>query len=768
MSNDTNFVVNADTNPAIAALQKLNSKIEETQTKFKENLEKMSNAALALGASLIATGYEVAAFADEVTDLSKAHQIAVGEILAMGEALAQNGGHADSAGRILQKFNNSVEEANGGNLKLVSTFNRLGVSIDDLGKLSNSALKDKLLDSLAKIKDPLERNALAFQIFGKAITGVDIAKFAEDQRKNRDELEKYAPALNTAGDAWDHLHEIAVKTKIAFAVVFEPVFAAINAFNPTVDSLTTKFKLMAAALSVLTGAVILRGLLAIRTALVGIAVAAAANPITAVIALGAALATYLGLGYMVEESQKKITEATKETGAEVEQNVRNQTGLNDAVRKELQSLTQVREQLEKGFQTALARYDLELKSFSLSEEQKKVAQDRAAIEQEAQNALFSLKQKFDAMDTDTQKRNLAAYEQEQIAIQNTAEAQKKASEARLRQITDYSNTLKTFQGIAQTSADFEQKIFEAQAKQKIDTSGYREKIDYETKLAQVTQIRSGLTGNLSKLSETEKRGAIGAIDEATNSVDLLAKGYGDIGQAIRQNIQLSVQNGKISQESANSLLVGFDKNFGAISTGAEALAKQQKELTEQSRTFSAGWNKAFTEYADAASNSAASAKRIFDKFTQGMEDTLVNFFKTGKFEWGNFLNSMAEELLRSQIRQLFASMLPTFGPGGAGGGGATGGASGIGSLFGSIGKMLGFADGGIIPTNAPVIVGERGPEIISNAKGLSVTPNNAIATNVTYNISAVDALSFKQMIARDPSFLYAVTMQGAKTIPGRG
>jgi hypothetical protein len=42
-----------------------------------------------------------------------------------------------------------------------------------------------------------------------------------------------------------------------------------------------------------------------------------------------------------------------------------------------------------------------------------------------------------------------------------------------------------------------------------------------------------------------------------------------------------------------------------------------------------------------------------------------------------------------------------------------------------------------------------------------------MGSNVTYNINAVDAMSFKQMIAQDPSFIHAVAMQGAKGIPGR-
>ena len=93
--------------------------------------------------------------------------------------------------------------------------------------------------------------------------------------------------------------------------------------------------------------------------------------------------------------------------------------------------------------------------------------------------------------------------------------------------------------------------------------------------------------------------------------------------------------------------------------------------------------------------------------------------------------------------------------------------AGGGGLFGSIGKLLGFANGGIIPTNAPVLVGERGPELLMNARGSQVIPNNQLGgtTNVIYNINAVDASSFKQLVARDPAFIYAVSQQGAKSIP---
>jgi hypothetical protein len=180
--------------------------------------------------------------------------------------------------------------------------------------------------------------------------------------------------------------------------------------------------------------------------------------------------------------------------------------------------------------------------------------------------------------------------------------------------------------------------------------------------------------------------------------------------------------------------------------------KQQdlaKTAYENSRMFSTGWKKAFEEYEDNATNAAKSAQRIFEKSTQGMEDAIVGFAKTGKFEWRGFVNSILEELLRSQVQQLIAK---TFGGLGLGGG-----AGGGGGLFGGF-----FATGGMIPPGRFGVVGENGPELVSGPA--NVTPNLG-GGNVTYNINAVDAMSFKQMVAQDPSFLFAVTEQGRRTLP---
>jgi lambda family phage tail tape measure protein len=198
----------------------------------------------------------------------------------------------------------------------------------------------------------------------------------------------------------------------------------------------------------------------------------------------------------------------------------------------------------------------------------------------------------------------------------------------------------------------------------------------------------------------------------------------------------------------------------AMAESIKIQSQAAKKGYEESRRWSTGWNKAMKEYVENATNAAKRAQDVFTTATQNMEEAIVQFAKTGKFEWRSFVSSIVEELLRQQVRELIAK---TFGGMSAP---ASGGGGGGGGILGAIGGLLGFANGGIIPTNGPVIVGERGPELLMGARGSQVVPNNQLGgTNVVYNINAVDAASFKQMIARDPSFIYAVSQQGAKSIP---
>jgi len=263
-------------------------------------------------------------------------------------------------------------------------------------------------------------------------------------------------------------------------------------------------------------------------------------------------------------------------------------------------------------------------------------------------------------------------------------------------------------------------------------------------------IRSQLDGNreLRKIQD----------DIAKVGMTEIEKKYYDIARASEESARAQIEQENARRRSLKLTEMTATEEqayYKAAKANNDSLIASTGQLYEKSRQFSTGWTSAFQQYLDEATNGAKAAEAIFRKATQGMEDAIINFAKTGKFEWKNFVISMAEELLRSQIRQLMAQLFTI----------QSGGSSG-GNFFA---KLLGFANGGVIPTNKPVLVGERGPEIITGAAGRTVIPNEALgmAGSVTYYINAVDAASFKSLIARDPGFIHAVAQQGAKLTPAR-
>ena len=280
----------------------------------------------------------------------------------------------------------------------------------------------------------------------------------------------------------------------------------------------------------------------------------------------------------------------------------------------------------------------------------------------------------------------------------------------------------------------------------------------------------------------------------------IEKKYVDITRASEDSARAAIRAEEARRGGIALSAEEIDEYYARAARGNDKLREQTGRLFERSRQFSTGWNRAFREYADNATNAARTAENLFKKATQGMEDAIVNFAKTGKFEWKNFVNMMLEELLRAQIQSIFAQMLGTMQGSmrGGSGGGSGGGSSLIGSLLGGIGSLFGggskqpastsgggssgglfgtignifsgaknlfsgfFANGGTIPQGRFGIVGERGPEFVGGPA--SVTPMTG--TNVTYNINAVDARSFQQLLASNPGLIYALTEQGRKSVGG--
>lgn len=149
----------------------------------------------------------------------------------------------------------------------------------------------------------------------------------------------------------------------------------------------------------------------------------------------------------------------------------------------------------------------------------------------------------------------------------------------------------------------------------------------------------------------------------------------------------------------------------------------------------------------------------------GIMDTIGNVFTGVKNAVGGVINGAGNVLgsIGSGIGSVVGGIADTVG-GIFSGGGDSGGGSWLSDIGDSIGDMFGgfFANGGVIPAGKFGVVGERGPEFVGGPA--SVSPMGG-SQSVTYNINAVDAQSFKALIASDPGFIHAVAMKGAGSIP---
>ena len=166
--------------------------------------------------------YKALQFADAMQDTAKANDMAIESILALSSSLQLAGGHGEDAGKVLSKFNTVIDEAAQGSKSAQESFQRVGVSLADLRKLSGEDLFNKAVKGIAEINDVSQRTGLAVALFGRAIKGVDMKELAEGLAKGSEEYKKYAEAIQLAGDLNDKLESKTKKTVIMFTNAFLP------------------------------------------------------------------------------------------------------------------------------------------------------------------------------------------------------------------------------------------------------------------------------------------------------------------------------------------------------------------------------------------------------------------------------------------------------------------------------------------------------------------------------------------------------------------
>ena len=205
-------------------IQNAKRETKELEASFNQ----LKTGAALVGAAMAATVAQVMAFSDQIADTADAYEMTIGKMLDLSEALAQSGGDAESAGRLLASFTNKVDEAANGSKQAQESFRKLGISLKDIGSMTNEELLDKTLASLAKIEDPIKRNALAFDVMGKAIKGVDLLKMSETMLHGVGATDAQKEAVRNLADQYDKLNLVLFKTKLYVAEAVSPAFKTLE------------------------------------------------------------------------------------------------------------------------------------------------------------------------------------------------------------------------------------------------------------------------------------------------------------------------------------------------------------------------------------------------------------------------------------------------------------------------------------------------------------------------------------------------------------
>jgi lambda family phage tail tape measure protein len=224
-----------------------------------KKLEQFSEAAEKFGkigaVALVAASVAAVKYADELFDVAEANEMALGTVLKLSNALQDSGGKADNAGKMLSAFTKFIDDAAGGSEQAQKTAKELGVTLQDLGKLSQEELLNKLVANLAKVEDPITRNAKAMEIFSKAAKGVDMVGFDEKVAQANPLIEEQEKAIKAAADVMEFFEKTSRDVMLTLATELGPILKSTIDYMKTMSdygvSLGSIFKVVFQTVSVL-------------------------------------------------------------------------------------------------------------------------------------------------------------------------------------------------------------------------------------------------------------------------------------------------------------------------------------------------------------------------------------------------------------------------------------------------------------------------------------------------------------------------------------
>ena len=713
--------------------------------------------------------------ADAISDLSDATDLSIGKLLEFEKALVAAGGKGGDAAKAITSFYASIQQANSGTDKTQEQFQKLGVSLEDLRTLSESDLLDKTVAGFKNITDPVLKSTLAVDIFSKVFKTVDPAKLDSELQKLRGTLTEQELATIETAAAIDRLDKFIGNLKGAVILLIDPLLK----FTGASAGVASSSKEIAESIKVLVAAYI-----ALRSAAIGATVAQAGmNAIMAAAGKGgkaglavgglgaitAMVATYQGMKTIFSEIERMADSTSTSVNESLAESQRlglapatptqNRGPRAQEIGKELQGQLNAVQNLTDGYRRAaqanMDRLTTEVEMLGKSKEEQDIIKGTADINKRYADQTAALEEKKKGAKGAT----LALINKEITNLEQLRTSELDIFNITREQTIQYARQqqeVKNIIDMMEQQAEYAREIAEYQNQQSQAVMAAYEVVKAQTESLALTTQREQLEKSIQNLRGSDQESIKKLFD-----LEQQRKQQLEAIQKIQNLPYEGVGGMKQRMEEINKL---YDERRAQIEATTVATKDEQD-------SFSAGWISAGEKYRNNIKTDFEYAQQQAQNFTKGFEDAFVKFVQTGKLSFKDLANTMIAEFARVQAQKLLNGIF---------GGSSSAGSSGGGGFFGNVlGFLGGFfkANGGPVAANSPYIVGERGPELFVPNNAGRVVPNNSLgmgsqsiinnSTAVTYSIQAVDAQSFKSLLARDPEFIHNVAEQGRRQLPIR-
>lgn len=693
------------------------SGIERAEKKLKEFASAALDAGKYAATALVAASAAALRYADEIADVAKANEVTIDSIVKLQNALANSGGKADSAGKLLASFTQTIDKAAEGSFETQKVFKMLGVSLDDLGKLSIDDLFRRTVKELAAMDDPITRNAKAMEFFGKAAKGVDFVELNSQLEKATGLTKAQEEGIKAAAEMYDKFAQAARNVGLTLAAEVGPPLKSTTEFfgkllgdsKPLIESLSSLFKVI----TVGAGA----GLLLIERLVFGIS----------------SLAQLKITNLFSNDTSQKLKEFA--------QFYKDVYGIKD----EKPFSREVSGVISDTQQPTLPAGKPKLRDVivGVSAEDKKRASDYAAFQKGVDEALY---QRHEKIANELKK-------QEEKDFKDSVEELKKYN----KNIDDEIDRTQRQRGqiylINETERENNAQDRAAQEDLFAKTAAY---------INEKHLMQSKEYARQKEILELNHRGRDMSAAEL---------------QFEKQKLEIQHRQKDAIEAIENAQMSDIDKEMrmqreNELAREALDLARQRLDYSNKERegTAAEGFMSAAGRAFRDAKTDFEMGQQAFESVIGNMESAILRFVQTGKFSFKDLARSIIADLIAMQVRaqalSIFKMILSAFAP--------TPGPVGAEEYMYN---PPGRAAGGPVGADTMYMVGERGPELFVPQSAGTIIPNNSMASmmaggqTVNYNgpviqnMSAIDTQSGIQFLAKNKNTIWAANQSAQRSLP---